>query len=181
MRKWFYIILIGITFVESVNAQTETKIIDTNSILKNNWERVLNYYGDSVFDFDSKTIKKGEIMMRIIVFSYNKVDILPESTPILDSLLVLFEKHPKLILEVSNFTDYRGNEEYNIRLSQRRAESIIFYLENKGVSKYRIIARGYGESKPIFSEVEIKDLNTNFEKENMHYFNRRTEFKVLKN
>jgi outer membrane protein OmpA-like peptidoglycan-associated protein len=73
-------------------------------------------------------------------------------------------------VEISAHTDNRGSDAYNLQLSQKRAESVVNYLISKGIAANRIIAKGYGESKPLASnddEAEGRELN------------RRVEFEVL--
>ncbi|MEZ5011144.1 MAG: OmpA family protein [Bacteroidales bacterium] len=95
-------------------------------------------------------------------------------------------------------TDSRDTEEYNIDLSQKRAQSVVAYLIQKGIRSDRLTARGYGESSPkivdeqiasennflkvgfILSEQFINSLATEEQKEIAHQINRRTEFRVLR-
>ena len=77
--------------------------------------------------------------------------------------------NPEISIELSSHTDSRNNDNYNMNLSKQRAKSAVNYVILRGVDRSRLMARGYGESKPI-----IPDAST----EEEHQRNRRTEFKV---
>ena len=95
-------------------------------------------------------------------------------------------------------TDSRDTEEFNIDLSQKRAQSVVDYLIKKGIKADRLSAKGYGESRPkvvdeklakehtfikeedIINESYINKLQNNQQKEIAHQINRRTEFQVLR-
>ncbi len=81
------------------------------------------------------------------------------------------EDNSNLFVEISGFTDNVGKDEYNLKLSQQRAESVKNWLVDNGISPDRVVAKGYGKQNPIAD-------NTTSEGRQM---NRRTEFKVLKN
>ena len=95
-------------------------------------------------------------------------------------------------------TDSRDTEEYNLTLSQKRAQVVVQYLIDKGIEPERLLAKGYGESTPKVVDTEMAKLNpflkagstlndqylntlaTDEQKEIAHQINRRTEFKVLR-
>jgi len=108
-----------------------------------------------------------------ILFEYNKADLLPESKLILDRLADLLKESGAKV-ELSAHTDCRGNDSYNLKLSQKRADSCINYLMSQGIPKSNLIARGYGENR-------IKNHCTNgvICSEDEHAINRRVEIKVL--
>ncbi|MDL2297181.1 OmpA family protein [Bacteroidales bacterium OttesenSCG-928-B11] len=123
-----------------------------------------------------------------------------------DSLLFLYNimiKNPTLVVELRSHTDYKGNDEYNEKLSQRRAESCVNFLINeKGIDPDRIVARGYGEYRPRkflndfsgvyrgkrytfpkgteLTEAYITSLSDKDQQEYANQLNRRTEFIVLR-
>lgn len=112
------------------------------------------------------------IIMQKIHFAFNKWDIRPVSYPILDDIVRVLEQNPQIRrLRIEGHTDWIGSDEYNMRLSQRRAESVRHYLIKKGISPDRLTAVGYGESRPV------ADNNTDEGRAR----NRRTEFTVLDN
>ena len=83
------------------------------------------------------------------------------------------------MIELRAHTDSRGDDSYNMELSQRRAQSCIDYLISKGVDPSRLRAQGYGESLPRVTEEQIQALPSKEAKEKAHQMNRRTEFVVL--
>jgi OmpA-OmpF porin, OOP family len=89
--------------------------------------------------------------------------------------VALLNAHPDIVIELSAHTDNIGNETYNQRLSEARAQSCVNYLISKGIDKNRLQARGYGSSQPIAPN-KHEDGRDNPEGRQM---NRRTEFKVL--
>lgn len=138
------------------------------------------------------------IEVQNIFYDLNRADLRPESMVALDKLVETLNLNDNITIELSAHTDFRGTEESNIDLSQRRAQSVVDYLIKKGISKDRLIAKGYGESQPrkiskkvgeqydflkigdVLDENFINNLSTNEEKEIAHQINRRTEFKVIR-
>ena len=116
----------------------------------------------------------------------------------LDSLVDLLNQNPNVTIELSSHCDFRGKDEYNNKLSQRRAESVVNYLIGHGIEKERLTPVGYGETRPkvvtrkmaeqidflnegdTLSEAFIMALDTEEKQEICHALNRRTEFKVLR-
>ena len=86
-----------------------------------------------------------------VLFEVNKADIRSESFALLDRIADAAQGCKGFGIEVGGHTDADGPEDYNLDLSQRRAESVVRYLVDKGVSKQRLKAVGYGETKPIAS------------------------------
>lgn len=131
-------------------------------------------------DVDLKKVSVGEtIVLKNIFYDYDKATLRPESKTELDRLTSLLEENPTLKIELSAHTDSRGSDSYNMDLSQRRAQSVVDYLIDKGVSKDRLVAKGYGETKLVVTDAEIAKMPTNADKEEGHQQNRRTEFKIL--
>jgi len=83
-----------------------------------------------------------------IPFASGKADIPPGSTPALDEVVRILEENPSLKLEIQGHTDNVGDDVLNMRLSLERAESVRRYLIDHGVTADRLVARGYGESRP---------------------------------
>lgn len=111
----------------------------------------------------------AKITLNNVFFDFDKSDLKSESYIELDKLADLLLKNPKIKIEISGHTDAKGEEKYNLILSQKRAESVANYLIQKGIDKSRLIAKGYGETQPISPD----DTEANKAK------NRRTEVKVL--
>ncbi len=114
-------------------------------------------------------IGKG-IALNNIFFEYKKAGLSKESKVELQRILKLMQKYPTLEIEVSGHTDNIGGEEYNKSLSQRRAKSVVSYLVKHGINAKRMIAKGYGFSKPI----ESNDTDEGRRK------NRRSEITIIK-
>ncbi len=113
-------------------------------------------------------------VLRNIYYDFDKWTLRPESYPVLDSLVQLLKENPELKVEIRSHTDSIGSDEYNLWLSQKRAESVVRYLISKGISPDRLIAKGYGERFPIApNSINGRDNPEGRAK------NRRTEFVVI--
>ncbi len=113
--------------------------------------------------------------LRNIYYDYEKFSLRDESLGSLDTLARMIRENPDLIIEIGSHTDNRGEEDYNLKLSQKRAESVVKYLIRKGVEQDRLVPKGYGETVQIAPN-EHPDGTDNPEGRQL---NRRTEFKVL--
>lgn len=91
----------------------------------------------------------GEATTRAILFDFDKSNIRQVSKSILNKLAVYLEQHPKLRLGVEGHTDIIGGMDYNIKLSQRRANAVKAYLVNIGISPGRLKPSGFGYTKPV--------------------------------
>ncbi|MBU0766081.1 MAG: OmpA family protein, partial [Bacteroidetes bacterium] len=127
-------------------------------------------------DFVLEKIPRKAIILENIYYEYNKYNLTKDSKACLDStLVILMKENPSIIVELSSHTDAIGKDGYNLKLSQRRAESVVNYLIEHGVDKERMVAKGYGETNPIAVNFN-PDGSYNSEGQAM---NRRTEFKVI--
>ncbi|HTH56322.1 MAG TPA: OmpA family protein [Cyclobacteriaceae bacterium] len=113
----------------------------------------------------------GKIALNNITFETNSAALKKSSQFELDLVVELMKVNPKLQVEISAHTDDVGEEDSNLKLSNKRATSALEYLVRKGVPKERMVPRGYGESKPL--------LENNSEENRAQ--NRRVELRVLKN
>lgn len=105
-----------------------------------------------------------------VLFDFDKATIKPESFPLLDQVAGILLDYPEVKkLEVQGHTDDKGNDAYNLTLSQARTESVMKYLIGKGVAAERLTAKGYGETQPVVPNTNA----TNRAK------NRRVVFKIL--
>jgi len=105
-----------------------------------------------------------------LVFEFNKDVIKPTSYPFLDEVVSVLREEPNWTLKLEGHTDNVGKEDYNLKLSKKRAESVKKYIESKGIMPSRITADGFGSTKPI------TDNTTEEGREK----NRRVEFKIIK-
>ena len=88
----------------------------------------------------------GKITLLNIYYDLNKSDILPEAAAELDRLIGFMNENPDLKVELSSHNDSRGNDAYNMRLSERRAQSAVKYIVSHGINSGRISGKGYGET-----------------------------------
>ena len=137
------------------------------------------------------------VLIENIFYEFDKATLTPESTEALDKLVGMMEENSNITIELSSHCDYRGNDQYNARLAQRRAESVVNYMIEHGVARDRLTAMGYGEARPkvirkklaethtflhegdTLTEAFIKRLKPD-EQEICNALNRRTEFQVLR-
>ena len=110
-----------------------------------------------------------------IYYDFDKWDIREDAKPALDSLVRIMKQYP-VTVELGSYTDCRGTGEYNLDLSQKRAESAVIYIIGQGIDPGRIIAKGYGESMPV-NNCSCQPGKVCSELE--HQVNRRTEFRIL--
>ncbi len=138
------------------------------------------------------------VLIDNIFYDFDKATLRPESAASLDELVKLLNENPNVTIELSAHADYRGSADYNKRLSQKRAESVVNYLIEHGIAKDRLTPKGYGVEKPktirkkmtekypwlkendILTEEYIKKLNDKEKEEICNQLNRRTEFIVLR-
>ncbi len=132
-----------------------------------------------------------------IEYDYGEATLRPVSMISLDKLVEILNDNPDIRIELMAHTDFRGSDESNLDLSQRRAQSVVDYLISKGIKSRRLEPKGYGETKPkevaketaqkynylnegdVLTEEFIKKLKTEEQKEVAHQLNRRTEFRVI--
>jgi outer membrane protein OmpA-like peptidoglycan-associated protein len=133
---------------DSLKAYKEVKKDVQLKMLKPNASFTLN---NLFFDFDSSSLNKNSELE-------------------LARVIELLKTNPKIVVEISAHTDDKGSDEYNNKLSQARAESVVKYLSENGIVKERLAAKGYGKTVPCVPN----DSDENRAK------NRRVEFKILK-
>lgn len=153
-------------------------------------------------NFDAKltlTPTDAPIKVENINYEFGKADLTAGSTLALDSLIDILTQNPTIVIEIMSHTDFVGSVQYNSELSQRRAQSVVNYLIQKGINPKRLVAKGYGETWPkkvtkkiakqydfLQSGDELTETFTlnleNLEQQEItKAINRRTEFKVLSN
>ena len=137
------------------------------------------------------------VLIDNIFYDFDKYTLRPESTAALDELVKLLNENPNVTIELSAHCDYKGSEEYNKTLSQRRAQAVVDYLIEHGIAEDRLSPVGYGKGKPktirkkltekypwlkegdVLTEDFIKKLDPE-KQEICNQLNRRTEFIVLR-
>ena len=114
------------------------------------------------------------IRLANIYYDFDDDKILAEAEPDLRYILDLMEQYPEMVVELGSHTDARGKDSYNQALSQRRAQSAVNWIAERGIAAERLVAKGYGETV-ILNQCE-NGVRCDDEE---HRFNRRTEFKIL--
>ncbi len=132
-----------------------------------------------------------------IFFDFASDVLRPESTVSLDKLVETLNDNPTIVIELGSHTDSRGNDDFNLDLSYRRAQSVVNYVITKGIPQDRLVSKGYGETQPkvvdkrnheaypflpegvTLTEQYINNIEDEDLRELAHSLNRRTEFKVL--
>lgn len=158
----------------------------------------LDENGNPIPEYEEIVVEINQpIRLNNIFYEFDDDKILTESEQDLSVLLDLMQRYPEMVIELSSHTDYRGNNDYNEALSQRRADSAKKWLTERGIEPERIKSVGYGEKlpatvdsltnleNPFLTEGWVLDFNLVSKitpKENRevaHQFNRRTEFKII--
>jgi peptidoglycan-associated lipoprotein len=107
-------------------------------------------------------------ILQTVYFDFDKADLTSEVRALLDAKVTVLRANPAVRIRVSGHADARGSDEYNLALSQRRAESVKRYLSQAGIAESRIDTRGYGEERPAITG----------ETEEAYAANRRAEFEI---
>ena len=140
-------------------------------------------------DFYLTLIPTGEIEIKGIEYDFDAATLRPQSKLELNKLVEFLKLNASLKIEIRSHTDERGSDVYNQKLSQRRAQSVVDYLVDSGISRDRLEANGLGEAEPAVirengNDLEltpqfIKSVKDKDQQEEYHQRNRRTAFKVL--
>ena len=123
--------------------------LDGDGVL-NEKDKCPNTRKGAVVDLDGCEVE-AVISLEGVHFGFNEATLTAEAKAILDKAVGLLDKQQKVVVEVSGHTDSVGSEEYNQKLSERRAIAVKAYLESKGITATRLTARGYGETQPVAS------------------------------
>ena len=124
----------------------------------------------------TEPIREGTILiLEDLFYDFNKSAIRTREARSLEALAKLMKKYPSMEIELGAHTDSRGDDQYNLKLSLKRADSAKEFLVQNGIAGHRIKAFGYGETKPRNRCVDGVECS---EKE--HQYNRRTEVKVTR-
>lgn len=138
---------------------------------RNQDSTLITIYKDIELD---RIFKEKLIAIPNIYYDYDKATLRPESEAVLDSILIFFKENKDLTIELGSHTDSRGSDAYNLKLSQARAQSAVDYLISKGIAQDRLVAVGYGETKPVNGCVNGVECS-----EEEHQRNRRTTFRII--
>jgi len=167
----------------SIEAGKEYKLVPkkTGYLLTNSNATIINTKNESQDrvienNFSLSKISTKAIALENINYEFDRADLMKSSTITIDTTIYkIMILNPDIIVEISSHTDDKGSDEYNLKLSQKRAESVVNYLISKGIDRSRLKAQGYGESSPIAPN---KNKNGSDNPEGRAK-NRRTEFKII--
>jgi outer membrane protein OmpA-like peptidoglycan-associated protein len=149
------------------------QILDVNDKCPNDPETYNGFEDEDGCPDKGKVIIEGSdiLILEKVLFKTNSAEILPESNSILDAVASTLQHHPEFqVIEVGGHADERSSDDYNLKLTQDRTQSVVEALVARGVSRSRMMAQGYGEYCPV-------DEGHN---EAAWDKNRRVEFKVVK-
>ena len=118
-------------------------------------------------------VTEDRVILNPILFDYDKSNIKPQAAFELDKLVQVMRDNPNMVIYVESHTDNKGGDNYNLKLSERRAQSTVQYVVSKGINSSRISGRGFGETKPA---IPCGDNCTDDER----MINRRSEFVIVK-
>jgi outer membrane protein OmpA-like peptidoglycan-associated protein/tetratricopeptide (TPR) repeat protein len=149
---------------------TRGKSVDPNTLT----ELITNIVLDTVLVLDKVEINKIFVLDNIY-YDFNKYNIREDAAVELDKLVQLLIDNPEIKIELGSHTDSIDDNSYNLQLSQRRAESAVRYIVQHGIAPDRLVARGYGEEKPIARNTNPDGTDNPVGRQK----NRRTEFKIL--
>lgn len=152
---------------------------------------------DFIVNFELVPIPKKPIELPEILYALDRWELQPQFQDSLNGLIATLTENPKIVIELASHTDARATDAYNDTLSQKRAQSVVDYLIEKGIAPDRLEAKGYGERVPrtlqrdmerdgfkfpagtVLTEEYINKLASAKEREAAHQLNRRTEFRIL--
>lgn len=147
----------------------DSKSIDTSTVAMN---------GSSSLEINMALFcLSANMILKNIYYDLDKSNIRPDAAKELDKLVSLLKKYPNINIELGSHTDCRASITYNMGLSKRRAASAVLYLEKAGINRKRLVAVGYGESRPV-NKCECEGQRMVACTEEEHQMNRRTEIKI---
>lgn len=188
------------SFTQRINPGTSYLLLGTSKGFMNYKQELTadstNQDREYVLQFPLSSISKP-VLIDNIFFDFDRATLRPESAVSLDELVQLLQDNSGVTIEIGAHCDYKGNDDYNSRLSQQRAESVVDYLIKHGINADRLTAHGYGEESPIvigkkliekypfLSEgikltEEIITTLPDEEQEICNQLNRRIEFRVIR-
>ena len=189
------------SFTQEIKPGVEYVILGTCKGFLNHQEQIkvdsVKVSEEYVLQFPLASIT-APVMIDNIFYDFDKATLRPESATSLDQLVTLLKENPNVTIELSAHTDYKGSAEYNKRLSQRRAETVVNYLVEHGIEADRLTPVGYGKERPKkirrkltekypflkendeLTEDFIKAISDEEQQEQCNQLNRRTEFIVLR-
>ena len=165
------------------------KVINTDENGEYNFtlhsDTVLNETEKYILNINTQNIENSKnsdelIKINPIYFDYDKSVIRPDAAVELDKIVEIMNKYPNMIIELSSFTDCRGANSYNLKLSNQRAQATVDYIKKRITKPSRISGKGFGETK-LLNHCDC-DGNKKYDcTEEEYQQNRRSEFRIIKN
>lgn len=178
--KYSYEGLEGVAPGDVLNLEIRASAEDYESA---NWklEKVLDRTGIITYDgslkpSDNYAELQDILASFIIYYDFDRSNIRNSEVEIMNKVVTFMNEHPEVRIELSSHTDCRGSDSYNMKLSERRAESARKYIAEKINDPSRLVAKGYGETK-LTNSCDCQAGNACASKD--HQLNRRTEFKLI--
>jgi outer membrane protein OmpA-like peptidoglycan-associated protein len=158
--------------VYTVSVEKKGYFGDSKTLATGNQKFSKVYSKKTGFDLDFGILKltKEEVEIPNIYYEFNKWNLTEDCKQELDKLITILKETPAVSVSINSHTDEKGSDDYNMNLSQKRAQSVVEYLISGGIDAKRLVAKGFGESQPL-----IKSASTDQD----HSKNRRTTFKVI--
>jgi len=150
----------------------DARIIDT-VVVKNDLPRQYGYLIEFPIQLE-KIILNKSFELKNIYYEYNSAQLTADAKLELEFLLRILKDNPSIQVQIGSYCDSRGSDDYNLKLSQARAESVVKFLQTNGIARNRIFPKGFGESEILnncVNGVECTDEE--------HEVNRRTTFKIV--
>jgi outer membrane protein OmpA-like peptidoglycan-associated protein len=149
------------------------QILDVDDKCPNDPETYNGFEDEDGCPDKGKVVIEGSdiLILEKVNFATNSAEILPESFPIIDAVATTLNHHPEfLVVEIAGHADERSSDDYNLRLTQDRARSVVEAMVKRSVQRSRLVSQGYGEYCPL----DEGHTPAAWDK------NRRVEFKVVK-
>jgi outer membrane protein OmpA-like peptidoglycan-associated protein len=129
------------------------------------------------FGLTDKNLHSGQVYTTYNIFySLGRDSLLIDNCKSsLDSIFNFLDLHPDLKVEIGNHTGFRGDDQQNLALSQKRSDKLCEYFISRGIKQDKIIAKGYGESKPLLSKQKQDKLGNHAKNVNL-----RVTLKIIK-
>ena len=160
----------GPRFLTREPYSTRGKGVDPNTLK----QLVTNVTLDTTLVLERLALNKIFVLENIY-YDLDSANIRPDAARELDKLVQILIDNPEIKIELSSHTDSIASVEYNLNLSQRRAQSAVNYIIQRGIAPDRLVAKGYGEMRPIARNTNPDGTDNEAGRQK----NRRTEFKIL--
>lgn len=176
-----YVVNVGKMYVKDGNGNIVKELLYNGKfefrILPNDRTTLGKVYVDDpwldVLIAKTRETKDSLMIIENIYYELNDWKILPDAEPVLNKIIQVMKANPQVVIEINSHTDSRADNKYNLKLSQKRAQSVADYLVAGGIDKKRLKAIGFGETRLLNKCADGTECT-----EEEHAANRRTEFKI---